>query len=405
MGSGAMTTIKKTSHVAPRAAPGGKRVATDLQIRLNRPLLPEIQDLLPYLKDILQNRWVTNDGKYVRTLEQKLADYLKCPGVALVTNGTVGLDLALRALLPDGGDVITTAYSFPATYHVLLNNPNITPVFVDIDDNYCLDPEAVADAVTPRTRAILAVHTYGYPCDHERLEAVARENGLLIIYDAAHAFGVIVGGRGIGTLGDVSVFSFHAAKVFNTLEGGCVTSGESTEIIDRIRLFRNFGIRNEDEIVLCGLNGKMDEIRAVFGLLNLRLVDEAITKRKRVVTRYLSYFEALSPPDITIRVHFYLREDLVLNYSYFPILIHPSRHFHRDVVYTHMRASGIEVRKYFYPVVTESPIYEGLYHPGRLQRTAYASRNILCLPVHHEMTEEDCDRVVEVFDQLYRRTH
>lgn len=376
-------------------------------LTLTRPLLPRLDDLVPYLADILQRRWITNNGKYVRQLEEELGTYLDVDDVVAITNATMGLDLVIRELLPEGGEVITTGYSFPATYHVLLNNPKIKPVFADIDANYGLDPHAVEECITSRTQAILAVHTYGYPCDHDKLRQIANRHGVYLIYDAAPAFGVKVSGSGVATLGDAAVFSFHATKVFNTVEGGCVTSGSQAaeRFQERMRLWRNFGIRNEEEIALFGVNAKLDEIRAVFGLLNLKLVEEAFRRRKVVVDHYLSYFNALSAPDVRICTDLYARQDLTLNYAYFPILIHPTRSFDRDAVYSRMRQQGILSRKYFYPVITDSHIYRGLYDPAKLPRTTYASRNVLCLPVHHEMTETECESVIAAFESVYKGTH
>ncbi len=375
------------------------------QISLTRPLLPELDALIPYLQDILERRWVTNNGVYVQRLERELQNYLGVKGLATVTNATVGLDLAVRALVGEG-EVITTAYSFPATYHVLLNNPKISPVFADIDENFCLDPESVVRHITHKTRAILAVHTYGFPCKVDRLAQIAQEHGLKVIYDAAPAFGVRINGKGIASYGDLSVFSFHATKVFNTVEGGCISLGKpNPELLERIRLMRNFGIVNEHEIALYGINGKMDEVRAAFGLVTLGLVESAIEKRRQVVKRYLSYFEELKDPNLVIREDMYSTGNIHLNYAYFPVLIHPSKGFNRNTVYNLYRREGILVRKYFYPTIVNSPIYNGLYSADSLPNTLYASNNVLCLPVHHEMTGSDCDRIIQTFDRIYRATH
>lgn len=371
-------------------------------ITVARPLLPDAHELLPYLEDLIQRRWVTNNGPYVNQLESELGRFLGTPEVAAVTNATVGLDLAVRAVASDG-EVITTGYSFPATYHVLLNNPALRPVFVDIDDNYGLDPAAVADAITPQTRAILAVHTYGYPVDVERFEELGKHFGIPVVYDAAHTFGVTLGGRGIATYGDLSVFSFHATKVFNTLEGGAITAGMGKEaLLERVRLLRNFGIVNEEEIALVGLNGKMDEVRAVFGLVTLPRVRQAIEARRKVVDRYLGYFAPSDPEVVQVRTDMYRRDGLCLNYAYFPVMVHPRGGVTRDTLYDYLKTRGILARKYFYPTITSSPIYRGLYNPERLPKTAYATSNVLCLPVHHEMTETDCNRIITAVDDVLR---
>lgn len=375
-------------------------------LTLTRPLLPAAHEILPYLQEMIESGWVTNNGKYVQSLERKLAVFLGASEVSVVTNGTVGLDLAVKSFVPDGGEIITTAYSFPATYHVLLNNPKIKPVFVDIDDDYGLDAELIEEQITPDTRAILPVHTYGYPCNGGRIDEIAKKHGIGVIYDAAHAFGVTIDGKGISTWGDLSVFSFHATKVFNTLEGGCIASGaDGQNLTDTIRMLRNFGIIDEDNVGLYGINGKMDEMRAIFGLLTLDLVEGAIQRRKRIVEGYLSYFSDLDVADVSIRHEMYMKRNIRLNYSYFPILIRPSGEFTRDVVHGHLRSKGIVVRKYFYPTITNSPLYSGLYDPDRLRRSHYASLNALCLPVHHNMTDEDFDRVISEFEWIYRKYH
>lgn len=374
-----------------------------MAIKLTSPLLPELKELIPHLQEIFKEAWVTNNGKYLVKLEQELSVYLESPNLAVVTNGTMALDLVLRALEIQG-EVITTGYTFPATYHLLFNNPSITPVFADIDESYCLNPKSVADRITSATKAILAVHAYGYPCDVFALERLAKENGLLLIYDAAPAFGVRLGGKSIARFGDAAVFSFHATKVYTTLEGGCVVS-RAKEITDRVRLLRNFGIVNEEEISLYGINAKMDEVRAVIGLLNLKRVEEAIERRKRVVETYLSYFDSLAADDITLWWEAYSNPDLSLNYAYFPILIQPSRRFSRDTVYAAMRAEDIMVRKYYFPSIVDLAIYKGKCDPAALPRTQYAARNVLCLPVHHEMSQEDCRKVIDLFDKVYKWGH
>jgi len=389
-GTAATTITAIEDPVPPRA------------LAVTRPLLPELDTFLEYVRDIFARRWLTNNGRYVQRLESALAAYLGVSQVAAVTNATVGLDLALRALEVEG-EVITTGYSFPATYHVLLQNPRLTPVFVDIDEHFCLDPAAVAEQITPRTRAILAVHTYGYPCAVAELGRLAQHHRLPLIYDAAPAFGVTLDGRGIGAYGDLAVFSFHATKVFTTLEGGCIASGDARpDLLDRLRLLRNFGIKNEEEIVLFGLNGKMDEMRAAFGLAALPLVEAAIARRRWVVEQYLAYFEALEDEQFAICWDLYRRPDLRLNYAYFPLLIHPSSSLDRDVLYAELRRCGIYARRYFYPTVANSPLYQGRFDPAGLRRTDYASRHVLCLPVHHEMAAADCAKIIAAVDRVSR---
>lgn len=380
---------------------GDRDFSPENPLELSRPLLPDVEEVIPYLTDIFQRKWVTNNGHYLRAFENELSR-LCGTEVSVVTNGTLALDVALRAL-EITGEVITTAFTFPATYHVLRSIPGITPVFVDIDDRYCLDPEAVAEAITPRTKAILAVHAYGYPCQVEALEKVAEENGLYLIFDAAPAFGVRVNDRSIARFGHISTFSFHATKVLTTLEGGAICSKES-EISKQVRLMRNFGISSEEEVAPFGTNAKMDELRAAIGLLGLKRLDEALRARRRVVQAYLEYFQHLRAEDITLPWDVYDDPNLTLNYAYFPVEIHETQNFSRSIVYQAMRARGVNVRKYYHPSALEV-VREPLLFRGALGNTRRAARNVLCLPVHHEMDSQSSKYVVDVFDEIYRRCH
>lgn len=372
-------------------------------IKVTSPLLPTVDDLVPYLRDIFASRWVTNNGRYLQEFEVELCRRLNTGHLAVVTNGTAALDVAIRSLDIEG-DVITTGYSFPATYHVLFNIPGVTPVFADIREDYTLDPDSVRAKVTDHTRAILAVHPYGYPCQVDELAKIADDYGLYLIYDGAPSFGTTLRQRSIATFGDLTTFSFHATKVFSTLEGGCIVA-QSEKLINTVKRMRNFGIERQEEVVLTGVNAKMDEVRAVIGLVTLSLVEGAIDARKRVVERYIDAFRAYPCEEIIIRHEFYQNPDIRLNYAYFPILIRPSARFSRDTLYTYMRDAGIEVRKYYSPSVTEIPLYQSSIEPGELETTRYASQNVLCLPVHHELSDEACDRVIDTLLDLYAKTH
>lgn len=253
-------------------------------ITVTSPLLPSLDEFMPYLQDIWSRKWLTNNGHYHQELEKSLCEYLEVPYISLFTNGTLPLLCALQALRITG-EVITTPYSFVATTHSLWWN-GIKPVFVDIDPETCnINPEKIEDAITPRTTAIMPVHVYGKPCDTERIQAIADKYGLKVIYDAAHAFGVKVNGESILNAGDVSTLSFHATKVYNTIEGGAlVCHDEKTK--KRIDYLKNFGFAGETEIVAPGINGKMDELRSAYGLLNLRQVDAAIEARHQIAIKY-----------------------------------------------------------------------------------------------------------------------
>jgi dTDP-4-amino-4,6-dideoxygalactose transaminase len=363
-------------------------------ITVTSPLLPDFDALVSGLADIYERRWLTNQGHYVRTLEGRLAGVLEVPFAQLVTNATIGLELAVKAALPEGGEVITTGYSFPATWHVLLENPRTTPRFVDVRGDYTIDPDAVEAAITPHTRGILAVHAYGFPCQTASLAEIASRHGLKLIYDAAHVFGCRQGGQSMAAFGDVSVFSFHATKVFSTLEGGAICSQDQATA-QRVARLRNFGIVDEDNIELIGVNGKMDEFRALFGLLSLDIFEQARIARAAVSARYLARLAAEKPVGLHSPADLYATLGYEGNHSYFPVHILPESGTNRDAVMAHLREAGVHARKYFHPTVPTAPVYASLVPPEGLPRTAELSRSVLCLPIHHNMEAEDCDIVMD----------
>jgi dTDP-4-amino-4,6-dideoxygalactose transaminase len=342
------------------------------------------------LQDIWDSKWITNNGSYHKQLEQALAEYLKVPYVSLFTNGTLPLITALQALRITG-EVITTPYSFVATTHALWWN-GIKPVFVDIDwKTGCIDPNKIEAAITPKTTAIMPVHVYGKPCDTEAIQQIADKYGLKVIYDAAHAFGVEVNGESILNAGDMSTLSFHATKVYNTIEGGAmVMHDEKTKA--RIDYLKNFGFAGETEVVAPGINSKMDEMRSAYGLLNLRQVDAAIEARHQVAIKYR---EALRNVD---GIEFW--DDLPgvkHNYSYFPIFVHQKTYgMTRDELYFKMKEQGILGRRYFYPLISDFSTYRTLPSATRenLPVATEMAREVICLPMHHELTEEDIERVI-----------
>ena len=359
-------------------------------IKVTSPLMPSLEEYTELLADIWQRRWVTNGGEYHRQLEQALAQYLKVPYVSLFTNGTLPLITALQAL-GIKGEVITTPYSFVATTHALWWN-GIKPVFVDIDPtNGCIDPGKIEAAITPRTTAIMPVHVYGRPCDTKAIQDIADRHGLRVIYDAAHAFGVEVKGESILTAGDMSTLSFHATKVFSTVEGGAMVMHDA-ETKRRIDQLKNFGFADETEVVAPGINSKMDELRAAFGLLNLRQVDEAIARRRHVAEAYrdglrgtegISCWEDL--PDVR---H---------NYSYFPIFVDAAKYgMTRDQLYFHLREHDIYGRRYFYPLISTFSPYRDLEsaRPENLPVATRMADEVICLPMHHELSEEDTEKII-----------
>ena len=364
-------------------------------ITVTSPLLPNLDEFTDSLKEIWESKWITNNGQFHQKLEAALAEYLKVPYVSLFTNGTLPLLTALQALRITG-EVITTPYSFVATTHALWWN-GIKPVFVDIDSSTGnIDPQKIEAAITPRTTAILPVHVYGKPCDTEAIQAIADKYGLKVIYDAAHAFGVEVNGESLLNAGDMSTLSFHATKVFNTIEGGAmVMHDEKTK--QRIDYLKNFGFANEVEVVGPGINSKMDEIRSAYGLLNLKQVDAAIAARQKVA---VAYREALRNVD---GISFW--DDMPgvrHNYSYFPIFVDAEKYgMTRDELYMKMKDQGVWGRRYFYPLISEFSTYRGLEssRPENLPHAHMMADTVICLPMHHALTEEEIDKIIMVISK------
>lgn len=360
-------------------------------ITVTSPLLPNLDEFTDSLKEIWESKWITNNGQFHQKLEVALAEYLKVPYVSLFTNGTLPLLTALQALRITG-EVITTPYSFVATTHALWWN-GIKPVFVDIDPSTGnIDPQKIEAAITPRTTAILPVHVYGKPCDTEAIQAIADKYGLKVIYDAAHAFGVEVNGESLLNAGDMSTLSFHATKVFNTIEGGAmVMHDEKTK--QRIDYLKNFGFANEIEVVGPGINSKMDEVRSAYGLLNLKQVDAAIAARQKVAVAYrkaLRNVDGISFWDDMPGVRH--------NYSYFPIFIDAEKYgMTRDELYMKMKDQGVWGRRYFYPLISEFSTYRGLEssRPENLPNAHRIADTVICLPMHHAIEENEIDRILE----------
>lgn len=360
-------------------------------ITVTSPLLPNLDEFTDSLKEIWESKWITNNGQFHQKLEAALAEYLKVPYVSLFTNGTLPLLTALQALRITG-EVITTPYSFVATTHALWWN-GIKPVFVDIDPSTGnIDPQKIEAAITPRTTAILPVHVYGKPCDTEAIQAIADKYGLKVIYDAAHAFGVEVNGESLLNAGDMSTLSFHATKVFNTIEGGAmVMHDEKTK--QRIDYLKNFGFANEVEVVGPGINSKMDEIRSAYGLLNLKQVDAAIAARQKVA---IAYRNALR--DVEGISFWNDMPGIRHNYSYFPICVDAKKYgMTRDELYMKMKDQGVWGRRYFYPLISEFSTYRGLEssRPENLPNAHRMADTVICLPMHHALREEELNRIID----------
>jgi len=349
---------------------------------VTEPFLPPLDEYIPYLEQIWENKRLTNNGPFHQQFENALCEYLDVEYLSLFTSGTLALVTALQALRITG-EVITTPYSFVATAHSLLWN-NIKPVFVDIDPVTCnLDPNRIEAAITPNTTAILPVHCYGNPCEVAHIQQIADIYGLKVIYDAAHAFGVKCQGESLLRHGDMSILSFHATKVFNTFEGGAIVCPDA-KIKQRIDYLKNFGFANEVTVMAPGINGKMSEIQASFGLLQLNYIEQVIARRKEIDGLYRKALKGvkgvklLSEPEHTRR-----------NYAYFPILVGPDYPLSRDTLYQRLMDHKIYPRRYFYPLISSMPMYRGLPSAGKTN-LAEASRiadQVLCLPMHTDLTD------------------
>lgn len=374
------------------------------KITVTSPLLPNLDEFHELLKQIWNSKWITNNGSFHKQLEKELAEYLGVPYISLFTNGTLPLLTALQALRVTG-EVITTPYSFVATTHSIWWN-GCKPVFVDIDPSTgCIDPNKIEAAITPKTTAIMPVHVYGKPCDVDAIQEIADKYGLKVIYDAAHAFGVKVNNKISKTLskgeddfvsvlnaGDMSTLSFHATKVYNTIEGGAlVMHDEKTK--KRIDDLKNFGIHDEVTVVGPGINSKMDEMRSAYGLLNLKLVDEAIAARKKVAQAYRENLK-----DVEGISMWFDMDGVHHNYSYFPIFIDAEKYGKsRDELFFEMKNNNVLCRRYFYPLISDFSTYRGLESatPSNLPNAHKMANEVICLPMHHALNKDDIQRILD----------
>ena len=366
-------------------------------ITVTSPLLPSLDEFHELLKQIWNSKWITNNGSFHQQLEKELAEYLGVPYLSLFANGTLPLLTALQALRITG-EVITTPYSFVATTHSIWWN-GCKPVFVDVDPTTGnMDPEKIEAAITPKTTAIMPVHVYGKPCNTKRIQEIADIYGLKVIYDAAHAFGVKENGISVLNAGDMSTLSFHATKVYNTIEGGAMIM-HNAETKKRIDDLKNFGFHNETTVVAPGINSKMDEIRAAYGLLNLKQVDSAIAARKAVAKKY---YEALK--DVKgISFYPYLKDTFEsdnphYNYAYMPMFINAEEYgMTRDELYAKMKEANVLGRRYFYPLISEFSTYRGCQGADRanLPNAHKMADSVICLPMYHTLSDEDINRVLE----------
>jgi dTDP-4-amino-4,6-dideoxygalactose transaminase len=363
-------------------------------IKITQPLLPPLQKVNEVIKKIWDSGWVTNHGKYHNQLEDGLKKFLRVPNLSIFNNGTIALLAAIKALdLPKDSEIITTPFTFPATPHAISWN-GLKPVFCDIDQKtMCIDADKIEKLITPNTSAILAVHVYGYACNVYKIEEIAKKFNLKVIYDAAHAFNVQINGKAIGTFGDISMFSFHATKLFNTIEGGCLTFN-SDLLQEKIYLLRNFGIKNEEEVCGIGINGKMNEIQAAIGLLNLELVEDEVKKRRIIFDKYvekLSNLDGILLMDIT--------KNCTNSFQYFVIRINKEKFCaSRNEIHDQLKKNNILSRKYFYPLCSDYDVYKNL-ESSKKEHLFYANQikdEVLCLPFYGDLKIEEVTKICDI---------
>ena len=354
--------------------------------------MPDLEEFNKCLQQIWNSRWLTNNGSFHQQFEKTLSEYLGVEYISVFTNGTLPLITALQAMGLTKGEVITTPYSFVATTHSIWWN-GLTPVFVDVEPTTGnIDPEKIETAITENTVAIMPVHVYGQPCDVERIDAIAKKHNLKVIYDAAHAFGVTKDGKSILNRGDISTLSFHATKVYGTIEGGALVC-HSADMKHRIDNLKNFGFQGEVTVEAPGINGKMDEVRAAFGLLNLKQVDAAIEKRQEVTKRYR---EAIDQIEGLTYLH--EKPNVRYNYGYFPIFVDKAKYgMNRDALYAKLKENNILGRRYFFPLISTFDPYNG-YPSSATENLPTATKmanEVLCLPMHHALSDDDVKRIID----------
>ena len=364
------------------------------KILVTRSSIPPLEEYVEEIKPLWESHWLTNMGEKHKALQAELKKYLEVPEIELFTNGHMALEMALQALeLPEGGEVITTPFTFASTTHAIVRN-GLEPVFCDIDpETFTMDPGKIEALITPKTCAILPVHVYGNICDVDAICAIAKRHGLKVIYDAAHAFGETCKGVGVGNFGDISCFSFHATKVFNTIEGGAVSFKE-TWMEHRLNCLKNFGIVDQDHVVWVGGNAKMNEFQAAMGLCNLRHVDQEIAKRRLVVERYLENLKGVKG----LKLPRY-KEDLKPNYAYFPVVFDGFK-ADRGQVFEGLAAHHIFARKYFYPLTNDFQCYEGRFSSKDTPVAQFMADRVLTLPLYADLALEDVDRICNLIKEM-----
>lgn len=365
------------------------------KILVTRSSMPEINEYVDMIRELWESHWLTNMGKYHQELTEKLEEFLDVPYVSLFTNGHMALELGIQAMKLHG-EVITTPFTFVSTTHAIARN-HLTPVFCDINDkDYTIDVNKIESLITDKTCAIAPVHVYGNICDVEALDQIAKKHNLKIIYDAAHAFGVRYKGKGIGAYGDISMFSFHATKVFNTIEGGAITCNDN-KIMHNLYYLKNFGICSEEDIEEIGANAKMNEFQAAMGLCNLKHLSGEIMKRKRIVERYIERLQGI--PGLQLPA---VQKNVQPNYSYFPIVISPEKFgTTRDDVYNTLKSKNIFARKYFYPLTNTLECYRGKFFLNETPTALHISKRILTLPLYADLDLKDVDSICNAIFEIH----
>lgn len=366
------------------------------KILVTRSSMPSLDEYVEEIRDLWDSHWLTNMGIKHKTLQKELIDYLDVDNIELLTNGHMALELTLQAFNLCG-EVITTPFTFASTTHAIVRN-RLTPVFCDINPHdFTIDVNQIESLITDKTTAILPVHVYGNVCNVDEIERISKKYGLKVIYDAAHTFGVKYKGRGVGAYGDASCFSFHATKVFNTIEGGAVSYGDQ-EFGRRLYKLKNFGIRNEEVVDGVGANAKMNEFCAAMGICNLRHIEEEIKKREAIVQRYRSHLEGIK--GITLNL---IQENVESNYAYFPVIFDESViGVTRNEVSDALAKEGIGARKYFYPLTNSFDCFNNKYDVNATPVALYVSKHILTLPLYADLSLEEVDRICGIILALIK---
>ena len=359
------------------------------KIYVTRSSMPSYKEYCEAIKPLWESHWLTNMGQYHRELEERLKDYLDVPEVSLTVNGHMALELAIQSFdFPEGSEIITTPFTFVSTTHAIVRN-RLNPIFCDIkESDGTIDETKIEELITPKTVAILPVHVYGNICNIDAIQNIADKYGLKVIYDACHAFGETFKGKSVAGFGDISVFSFHATKVFNTIEGGAVCS-KNHEVYEKLYNLKNFGIRSEELVVSVGANAKMNEFEAIMGLCNLKHIDSAINDRKRVSEKYTNAFKEVEG----IRL-LKFNDNTESNYAYYPIVLEDKYPISRDELYNKLMEKDIYARKYFYPITADHACFKNKYKYNNLNTARDIAKKVLLLPIYEGLKDETIDRIV-----------